>query len=121
MIFPKHNDSLVVAATSRSYYWQLLEAGVRIYEYKPGLLHAKTLTVDGQISLIGSTNLDLRSFDLNYENNIVFSDTALTADIIERQYQYIADSEEVSRQQVADWSLPYRIWNNIVATMGPIL
>ncbi|WP_352310734.1 cardiolipin synthase [Psychrobacter sp. W2-37-MNA-CIBAN-0211] len=121
MIFPKHNDSLVVAATSRSYYWQLLEAGVKIYEYKPGLLHAKTLTVDGQISLIGSTNLDLRSFDLNYENNIVFSDTALTADIIERQYQYIADSEEVSRQQVADWSLPYRIWNNIVATMGPIL
>ncbi|MEC5210679.1 phosphatidylserine/phosphatidylglycerophosphate/cardiolipin synthase-like enzyme [Psychrobacter sp. PL15] len=64
MIFPKHNDSFVVAATSRSYYWQLLEAGVKIYEYKPGLLHAKTLTVDGELSLIGSTNLDLRSFDL---------------------------------------------------------
>lgn len=121
MIFPKHNDSLVVAATSRSYYWQLLQAGVKIYEYRPGLLHAKTLTVDGNISLIGSTNLDLRSFDLNYENNIVFNDTALTADIIERQYQYIADSDEVQLQQVKDWPLPYRIWNNIVATMGPIL
>ena len=121
MIFPKNNDSLVVAATSRSYYWQLLEAGVKIYEYKPGLLHAKTLTVDGQISLIGSTNLDLRSFELNYENNIVFSDTALTADIMERQSQYIADSDEVTRQQVENWPLPYRIWNNIVATMGPIL
>ena len=121
MIFPKNNDSLVVAATSRSYYWQLLEAGVKIYEYKPGLLHAKTLTVDGQISLIGSTNLDLRSFDLNYENNIVFSDTVLTADIMERQSKYIADSDEVTRQQVENWPLPYRIWNNIVATMGPIL
>lgn len=121
MVFPKHNDSLIVAATSRSYYWQLLEAGVKIYEYKPGLLHAKTLTVDGEICLIGSTNLDLRSFDLNYENNVVIVDKALTADIIERQYQYIADSDEVQREQVENWALPYRIWNNIVATMGPVL
>jgi cardiolipin synthase len=121
MIFPKNNDSLVVAATSHSYYWQLLEAGVKIYEYKPGLLHAKTLTVDGNISLIGSTNLDLRSFDLNYENNVVLSDPVLTAAIVERQHQYIADSEEVTRKQVENWPLFYRIWNNIVATMGPVL
>ena len=121
MIFPKKNDSFVVAATSHSYYWELLEAGIKIYEYKPGLLHAKTLTVDGEIGLIGSTNLDLRSFDLNYENNIVFSDKALTTAIIERQYQYIADSEEVLRTDVENWPLPYRIWNNIVATMGPVL
>ena len=121
MIFPQNNDSFIVAATSHSYYWQLLEAGIKIYEYKPGLLHAKTLTVDGEISLIGSTNLDLRSFDLNYENNIVFSDTALTADIMKRQYQYIADSVEVTREEVENWSLAYRIWNNIIATMGPVL
>ncbi|MFZ2844114.1 cardiolipin synthase [Psychrobacter sp.] len=121
MIFPQNNDSFIVAATSHSYYWQLLEAGIKIYEYKPGLLHAKTLTVDGEISLIGSTNLDLRSFDLNYENNIVFSDTALTVDIMKRQYQYIADSVEVTREEVENWSLAYRIWNNIIATMGPVL
>ncbi|MGP5068497.1 phospholipase D-like domain-containing protein [Psychrobacter faecalis] len=121
MIFPKKNDSFIVAATSHSYYWELLEAGVKIYEYRPGLLHAKTLTVDGEISLIGSTNLDLRSFHLNYENNIVFSDNKLTADIMERQYQYIADSDEVTLEEVNNWPLPYRIWNNVVATMGPIL
>ena len=121
MIFPKNNDSFIVAATSHSYYWELLEAGIKIYEYKPGLLHAKTLTVDGEIGLIGSTNLDLRSFDLNYENNMVFSDKALTADIIERQQQYIADSDEVTREEVESWPLSYRIWNNIIATMGPVL
>ncbi|MGM8886501.1 cardiolipin synthase [Psychrobacter sp. 1U2] len=121
MIFPKHNDSLIVAATSRSYYWELLQAGVNIYEYKPGLLHAKTLTVDGEISLIGSTNLDLRSFDLNYENNVVFSDRDLTEQIIERQQQYIADSDPVSLEQVENWPLYYRIWHNIVATIGPVL
>jgi len=121
MIFPRHNDSLIVAATSRSYYWELLQAGVNIYEYKPGLLHAKTLTVDGEISLIGSTNLDLRSFDLNYENNVVFSDRELTEQIIERQQQYITDSDHVSLEQVENWPLYYRIWHNIVATMGPVL
>lgn len=121
MIFPKHNDSLVVAATSHSYYWQLLKAGVKIYEYKRGLLHAKTLTIDDEVSLMGSTNLDIRSFALNYENNIIFSDKALTAKIVERQYQYIRDAEEVTLTQVENWPLPYRIWNNIIATMGPVL
>lgn len=121
MIFPKKNDSFIVAATSHSYYWQLLEAGVKIYEYKPGLLHAKTLTVDGKISMIGSTNLDLRSFDLNYENNAVFYDEQLTDRIIRRQYSYIEDSVQVRHSEVRDWPIYYRIWINIVSTMGPVL
>ena len=121
MIFPKKNDSFVVAATSRSYYWELLEAGVKIYEFKGGLLHAKTLTIDGKITLIGSTNLDLRSFDLNYENNIVLSDPAITLDVTQRQYDYISDSDAVKREQVKAWTLPGRIWNNVVATIGPVL
>lgn len=121
MIFPQNNDSFVVAATSRSYYWELLEAGVKIYEFKGGLLHAKTLTIDGKITLIGSTNLDLRSFDLNYENNIVLSDPAITLDVTQRQYDYISDSDAVTREQVKAWTLPGRIWNNVVATIGPVL
>ncbi|SUD90881.1 cardiolipin synthase [Psychrobacter phenylpyruvicus] len=121
IIFPQKNDSFIVAATSHSYYWQLLEAGVKIYEYKPGLLHAKTLTIDDQISLVGSTNLDLRSFDLNYENNVIFYDKALTEEIIIRQNSYIADSVEVTRSEVRKWPIYYRIWINVVATMGPLL
>ena len=121
LILPKYNDSFIVAATSRSHYWELLEAGISIHEYTLGLLHAKTLTIDDEICLIGSTNLDLRSFDLNYENNVVFSDKSLTAAIIERQFQYLADSEVVTREHVENWSLFYRIWNNVVATMGPVL
>ncbi|MDK9905338.1 phospholipase D-like domain-containing protein, partial [Klebsiella pneumoniae] len=112
IIFPRKNDSFIVAATSHSYYWQLLEAGVKIYEYKPGLLHAKTLTIDDQISLVGSTNLDLRSFDLNYENNVIFYDKALTKEIITRQNSYIADSVEVTRSEVRRWPIYYRIWIN---------
>ena len=121
LIFPHRNDSWIVRAASRSYYRKLLVAGCRIFEYKPGLLHAKTLTIDGQVSLIGSSNLDLRSFDLNYENNILLEDEATTSAIIERQNVYLSDSVPVSLQEVLDWPMHLRIWNNVIATVGPIL
>ncbi len=121
LIFPMVNDSWIVAAASRSYYRRLLEAGCVIHEFKPGLLHAKTLTVDGRISLIGSSNLDLRSFDLNYENNILFQDRKLTEEIRNRQDAYISESERVTRKTVFAWSYSRRIWNNVIATIGPVL
>ena len=65
IVFPARNDSGVVAAISRSYYADLLSAGVKIFEYEGGLLHTKSLTLDGEITLIGSANMDRRSFDLN--------------------------------------------------------
>lgn len=121
LIFPRTNDSWIVAAASRSYYRDLLEAGCVIHEFDEGLLHAKTLTIDGEISLIGSTNLDLRSFDLNYENNILIHDAALTRDIEARQEQYIRRSVPVGRQDVEAWPFYRTIWNNVVATVGPVL
>ena len=59
----------------------------KIYEYVGGLLHTKSLTLDGEITLIGSANMDRRSFDLNYENNILFYDPELTADVRARQQE----------------------------------
>lgn len=121
LIFPARNDSWIVAAASRSYYRKLLEAGCRIYEYEGGLLHAKTLTIDTDVSLIGSTNLDLRSFDLNYENNILLQDTATTTDIHARQETYISQASHLSLSDVKDWPYHKRIWHNIIATIGPVL
>jgi len=121
MIFPKKNDSWIVAAVSRSYYRRLVEAGVKLHEFKGGLLHAKTLTIDGAITLIGSTNMDLRSFDLNYENDILLRDDTLTQAIRTRQANYIAHSNPVTITDVASWPAWRRIWNNIIATLGPIL
>ena len=121
LIFPRKNDSWIVASASRSYYRRLLEAGCEIHEFREGLLHAKTLTVDGKISLIGSSNLDLRSFDLNYENNILLQDSAMTRAIRERQESYLPKSEPVDLETVLRWPFYRRIWNNVVATVGPIL
>ena len=121
VIFPARNDSWIVGAASRSYYSDLLAAGVNIYEYEGGLLHTKSLTLDGEITLIGSANMDRRSFDLNYENNILFYDPALTAEMRRRQDAYLASSHPVTAEMVAGWPITRRLWNNSIAMLGPIL
>ncbi len=121
LIVPERNDSWVVAAASRSYYADLLAAGVRIFEYRDGLLHAKLLTLDGEVSLLGSANIDRRSFQLNYENNILLYDPALTGDLRERQEDYLARSREVLLDEVRHWSRRHKIWNNAIAMLGPVL
>jgi cardiolipin synthase len=121
IIFPARNDSFIVAAASRSYYEALLVAGVEIYEYHGGLLHTKSITVDEDITLIGSANMDRRSFDLNYENNILFHDAQLTTTMRERQLAYLAQSTRVSLEDVRAWPLRRRLWNNTLAMLGPIL
>ena len=121
VIFPAKNDSRIVGPASRSYYEELLDAGVEIHEYQGGLLHTKSLTLDGNITLIGSANMDRRSFELNYENNILFYDQALTADVRERQEQYLNDARQLTLEEVQAWPLHTRIWNNTLAMLGPIL
>ncbi len=121
IIFPARNDSWEVSAASRSYYRELLEAGVKIHEFEGGLLHTKSMTIDGAVTLIGSANMDRRSFDLNYENNILFHDEALTAEMRARQDTYLASSHPVTLAEVDAWSMGRRLWNNTVGMLGPLL
>jgi cardiolipin synthase len=121
IIFPARNDDFAVGATCRSYYEDLLAAGVKIYEYQAGILHAKTMTVDGEVTLIGSANMDRRSFDLNYENNILLCDEEVTAQMRGRQQEYLTDCREITPEEVAQWRWRTRLWNNTMAIVGPIL
>ncbi len=121
LILPARNDDFAVGAASRSHYESFLEAGVRLYEFLPGLLHAKTLTLDGELTLIGSANMDRRSFDLNYENNILLADPAATATMRARQEEFLAKSRPVTRDEVAAWGTLRRMANNALAIMGPVL
>jgi cardiolipin synthase len=121
IVFPARNDSRVAGAASRSYYAELLAAGVKIFEYPGGLLHTKSLTLDGELTLIGSANPDRRSFDINYENNILFCDPGLTAAVRRLQQDYIARSRAVIPEQVAAWPLTRRLLNNTIAMLGPLL
>ena len=121
LILPARNDSRIVAAASRSHYADLLKAGVELYEYHCGLLHAKTMIVDGKVGLVGSANLDRRSFELNFENNILFADVRLATAIRARQDEWLADSSRVTPEQVAATSILARLWQNTLAMFGPLL
>lgn len=121
MIVPRRCDSRIVAATSRSYYEDLIKAGVELFEYVPGMLHSKTMVIDRCVGLIGSANLDRRSFELNFENNLLFADAAFAADVRDRQDSYLANSIRITAEDVARVGLAQRIWRNLLATMSPVL
>jgi cardiolipin synthase len=69
-----HTDAVPVQAAGRSYYQELLEGGVRIFEYQPSMMHAKTVVIDGIWSIVGSANMDERSMEINEENVLGFAD-----------------------------------------------
>lgn len=121
LVLPQRNDSRIVAAASRSYYADLIDAGVELYEYRRGLLHAKTLVIDGAIGLIGSANLDRRSFELNFENNVLFTDADFAASLRARQDAYLADSNPVTRAELDAFGIGRRLLQNSLAMLSPIL
>ncbi|WP_374280893.1 cardiolipin synthase [Novosphingobium sp.] len=121
LVVPRRNDSRIVAGASRSHYPALLDAGVQLHEFSPGLLHAKTMVADGLAGLIGSANLDRRSFELNFENNLLFADAAFAAQVRARQDQWLALSSLITPATVAAYSVPRRLWQNLLAMWSPLL
>jgi cardiolipin synthase len=96
----KHTDHLLTRTSSRRLYGELLEAGAKIYEYKPAMMHAKVLIVDGVWSVAGSTNLDSRSFLLNDEVNLAAFNEGLAARL---QEDFVADLGDCLEVTYDEW------------------
>ena len=120
LLLPKRNDSRVIGAISKGYYPQLLEAGVKVFEYGAGLLHSKTLVADGVVSLIGSANMDRRSLELNFENNILLYSAELSQQIRQRQNVYLVSSIEITRADVKGRSFLRRFVENVMTMVGAV-
>lgn len=120
MVFPHRNDSRIVGAISRAYYPVLARAGVHIHEFRGGLLHAKTLVVDDALVLVGSANMDRRSLDLNFENNVLFESANLAAKVGEHQRRWLAGADEVDHDGVVQRSLPRRLVDNLLTMAAPL-
>lgn len=120
-ILPARNNSWASAAAARSTYGGLLANGVKVFEYPLGLLHSKSITIDGQACLVGSANLDRRSLQLNFENNLLVADPVLTRAVRERQLGYLSQSRQVTRTEVDAWPLWRRAFDNAVAMASPVL
>ena len=121
LIVPRLNDSGLVGAASRSTYPDLLACGVRLFEYRLGLLHTKSITVDGRIALVGSANMDRRSLDLNFENNLLIVDSGLTTIIRERQLGYLSRSTAVESAAVKAWPFRTRLVRDAIGMASPLL
>lgn len=95
VMLPQRADSRLVSAAARSYYDELLQAGVRIFEYRHSLLHAKAMLIDTHHAMIGSGNFDTRSFRLNFELSTLVADAGLASTLEAAWHDYAGDATEV--------------------------
>jgi len=92
-------DQRWVRLASRRMWGQLLEAGIRIFEYRSTMIHAKVLIVDELWSVLGTTNIDNRSFEHNDEVNVAMRDRALAGRLLEDYARDISDSQEIALER----------------------
>ncbi len=100
LLMPKKSDSAIVGAAAKFYYSELLQAGVKIYLYKKGFVHAKTVVADSQLSVVGTANMDIRSFDLNFE---IFSTIHGIKFAKQLEKTFMNDLEECDEINYQDW------------------
>ncbi len=121
IIVPEKNDSRLVHYASRARYGELIEAGVRIVAFTRGLLHAKSITVDDDFCLIGSVNLDMRSFWLNFEMTLFVYNRDFTAGLRQLQQEYLQSSIPLNKIVFRRRSFQERFLENMALLVGPLL
>ncbi|MBW2522531.1 MAG: cardiolipin synthase [Deltaproteobacteria bacterium] len=121
ILVPRRPDVALVRAAARWFYPRLVEAGVRIYEYMPTMLHAKTLVVDGAWVMAGSANVDIRSFRLNFELSAIVIDAALAAEMEARFLRDLEDAVEITVDSVAKYGFARRFAYGTARLLSPLL
>jgi cardiolipin synthase len=99
LLVPREGDSKLVNAASRSYYEDLLCAGVDIYMYQKGFVHAKTLVADSNLSIVGTANMDYRSFELNFEVNVIVYDKPFSENLRTVFFKDLEDAEKIDKDE----------------------
>lgn len=121
LLVPGVSDSLLVNTAANSYYGELLRAGVNIYRYRKGFVHAKTLVCDRNLSMVGTANMDHRSFDLNFEVNAIIYDEAFAqqlAQAFENDLQY---AEKIDPEQWRARPMYVKLFEKTCRLLSPLL
>lgn len=121
LMIPERSDNRLADYASRSYIERLLKAGVKVYLFSGGMLHAKTVVSDDMLSIIGSANIDFRSFDYNFEISAYVYDKSLAT---ANKKQFIADCEQCRQVQLRDFvrrPIIERVKESLARLFSPIL
>jgi cardiolipin synthase len=118
---PHIPDKWYVHTITRSNYDQLLQAGVRVYEYTPGFIHAKMMVADDEIAFVGTTNMDFRSYYMHFECGILFVGGSIIEQIKQDFQQTLLESIEVSEEDMKKVNVFVRISRAILNLFSALL
>lgn len=121
VLVPRDGDSRVVSAATRSYYEELTQCGVKIYEFLPTMHHGKTMLIDEDMAIVGSANFDARSFRLNFELMLVFYDARMNAQLATLFERDLGESERVSGREPKLLGVTTRVSEAAARVLSPIL
>ena len=121
IIIPGKPDHFFMQWAASSYIGELLEAGIKIYNYQKGFIHAKTIVADSAVMSIGTANMDIRSFKLNFEVNAFIFDDRIAKDGQAQFMKDIQNSEEITKEIYDNRSVVVRIKESLIRLVSPIL
>jgi cardiolipin synthase len=121
MLVPCHSDSWLVNRAASAYYEDLMSCGVKIYRYQRGFIHAKTLVTDDELAMIGSANMDNRSFELNFETNALIYDGPFAIQLKEQFLKDLEDSDLLDAERWSKRSRFMRLQESVARLLSGIL
>ena len=121
LIIPERLDSRLAQLAGEAHLPELLRANVGVFHHRGGLLHTKSVTVDGDLSIVGTVNLDARSFYLNFELSLLVYDRPFTGELEALQRSYLDRSVPVTLEALEDAAFPHRLARNAARLVGPLL
>jgi cardiolipin synthase A/B len=121
VIVPRKGDSRLVDLAARSYFPELLEANVRVFEYTPRFIHAKTIVCDGDVAIVGTANFDNRSFRLDFELAAVVFGAPVNEQLAKQYEVDLADCHELCRADVLAMSFVQRLGQASARLLSPLL
>ena len=114
-------DKRIPFWVAQTYFDSLIDAGVNIYQYKKGFLHSKVLIVDEAISTVGSCNMDIRSFHLDYEINAVYYNKSVTGNLIEQFNEDLKYCIKINKEDRVKLNVLKRLRNSVFRIFSPLL
>ncbi len=121
LLIPARSNHRVALWAGRSYYPELAAAGVEVYEYEPGMLHSKVVVVDESWALVGSANMDERSFKLNFEVTAILYDVELARDLQADFEALLARSKYIQPAERSDWTFRESLSLGLARLASPVL